>query len=414
MSTQSLPAAHEWASADFLDDPYPFYARLRASTGPCWLPHRQETSSGGLWLFSRYQEAQQIFTSTQGTTMEISAIRSPGTGTPFDRIMLHRDNEDHLRLRKLVAGYFSAAAVDRLKPRIVAVAQELLASLQDQQEFDFVAAFADPLPLRVIAALVGVPEADMARVRVWSQAISAGIDSRISDPQVRTAQKLAMQEFFAYIDGLVEASRARPDDSLLGYLVQSPGERLDHGELAGMLAFLLFAGNVTTISLISNAVWLLLSNPAQWQLLQAQPELVNGAIEETLRFESPQQRTSFRLATESLVINGHTLEAGQQFGVIIGSANRDEAVFERADEFDICRKPNRHLAFGTGVYNCLGKTLARLEAQVALQVLLERMPDLALLDTRAHWRHNSFFRGLERLWLGRPQRQLAGLGATAC
>jgi pimeloyl-[acyl-carrier protein] synthase len=342
-----------------------------------------------------------------GATLEISSIRSPGAGTALDKFMLHRDGPDHLRLRRLVAGYFTTRAVDGLREQVTTVVQNLLAPLQRQTEFDFVAGLAEPLPLRVIAALVGIPEEDIPRIRQWSLALGDGFDSLLSHPEVRQRQKQAVAEFLAYVETRVEASKARPDQSLLGFLVQACGESLDHEELAGMLVFLLFAGNETTISLLGNTMWLLLSHPEQWAQLRQHPGLIPGAVEEALRCESPQQRTSFRLAQDAVVINGHRLEAGQQFGAIIGSANRDPLVFERADAFDISRSPNRHLAFGTGVHNCLGKTLARMEAHVALEVLLQSMPDLVLQEARPHWRRNSFFRGQEKLWLARQ-------GGAAC
>lgn len=407
MNGLSLPAGHAWAGEDFRQNPYPFYADLRSSEGPYWLPHSQETSSGGLWLFSRFEDAMQVLAGAGAATLDISSIRSPGAGTALDKYMLHRDGADHLRLRGLVAGYFSARAVNSMRTQITDVVQGLLAPLLRQPEFDFVKSFAEPLPLTVIATLVGVPEEDITRIRQWSRALGDGFDSLLSQPEVRQRQRQAVAEFLAYVATRIEASKARPDQSLLGFLVQSCGKNLDPGELAGMLVFLLFAGNETTINLLGNTMWLLLSHPDQWALLRQQPGLIPGAIEESLRCESPQQRTSFRLAQEAVVINGHRLEAGQQFGAIIGSANRDPAVFERADEFDISRRPNRHLAFGTGVHNCLGKTLARMEVQVALEVLLQSMPDLQLQESRPHWRRNSLFRGQEQLWLARA-------GATAC
>jgi len=164
-----------------------------------------------------------------------------------------------------------------------------------------------------------------------------------------------------------------------------------------MTAFLLFAGHETTINLIGNGLWLLLSHPEQLQLLLEDSSLLPQAVEEILRYESPEQRTSFRIVLEPLEINGITMNPGDQIGVMIGSANHDEKEFENPELFDIQRKPNRHLAFGMGIHNCLGKTLARVEAQIAFAKLLEYLPALKLQETIPSWRKNSFFRGLKEL-----------------
>ena len=395
--TLAVPVSEELASNEFFRDPYPCYARLRAQDGPFWLPHRQETSSDGIWLFSRYQDGEAVFKQTQGVTKHIRSIRPEGFRSAFDLNVLHRDGADHLRLRRLVSEYFSPLAIERHVPTMISVAKSLLGSLKHKSDFDLVAEFAEPLPLAIIASLLGVPEKDMAQVRAWSLLLADGFDSLLSHEVMHDRQKRAMADFMGYAERLIEAKQSHPDSSMLGFLVQASGSQLDHEELVAMTGFLLFAGHETTVSLIGNAVWLLLSHPQQWSLLSHQIELVPNAIEEVLRFESPEQRTSFRLVNEPIVVNGHKLEPDQQIGVIIGSLNRDDSVFERANEFDILRRTNKHLAFGVGLHNCLGKTLARIEARVALSLLLEAFPALALQEHRPDWRRNSFFRGLNTL-----------------
>ena len=394
MNAAAAFTREELAGPAFFSDPYPFYARLREQREPFWLPHQQETSSDGVWLFSRYDDAVAIFKQVAGVTKNLRSVRPKGVRLTFDANLLHRDGADHLRLRRLVSDYFSMASVERLRPVVVAIANELVTKAQSKGEFCFVADVAEPMPLYVIASIVGIPGADMQRVRAWSLILSAGFDSLLSDVAVLGRQKQAMDEFFAYVEHQIEAKRSKPDNSMLSALVGARGKHLDHEELAAMIGFLLFAGHETTVSLLGSLVWLLLSHPEQWALVRRQPELVHGAVEEALRFESPTQRTSFRLVNEPVTINGHTLEPGQQIGVIIGSANRDEAAFERADQFDIGRNPNNHIAFGPGLHNCLGKSVARMEAEVCLEVLLNKMPDLVPRSAYPAWRRNSFFRGL--------------------
>lgn len=388
---------------DFFHNPYPYYAKLRTLDKPLWLAHRQETSTDGIWLFSRYEDGLKIFKQTTGISKNIRSIRFPGTGSPLDFHMLHSDADDHLRLRRLVSDFFSLHAIQRMEPIMAEVADALLFALSDRSTFDFMADFAERMPLRVIAKLIGVPENDMEQIRAWSLILGTGFDSLLSSPAVLGKQRQALQEFMAYIDHLTEAKKEATDESLLGFLVRAAdSERLSTDELTAMIGFLLFAGHETTISLIGSGLLLLLSHLESWHMLRDDPTLIPNAVEEILRFESPEQRSSFRLVKEPLEINGEIFEPGQQIGVIIGSINRDETVFEHPEVFDIQRTPNKHLAFGIGLHNCLGKTLARHETILALTKVLEHMPELRLLQEEPEWRHNSFFRSLNKLPVTRP------------
>ncbi len=381
----------------FFSDPYPFYARLREMDRPFWLPHTQDTSSQGICLFGRYPEALEIFRQNSSVSKNLRSIRPDGYRSAFDTNVLLRDGDDHLRLRRLVGEYFSLRSVGELRPVMAAVVDSFIERLAGREEWDFIGEFAEPLPLAIIAMLIGVPDDDMARVRQWSLVLSDGFDSLLCNDGVRQVQQRAMQEFLDYVGQLIEFKRSTPDDSMLSSLIAVEGKNLDAEELVGMLGLLLFAGHETIVSLIGNTLWLLLSHPEQKEKLMRHPELVANVIEESLRYESPEQRTSFRLLREPLVIGGHKLEVGQQIGAIIGSANRDESVFELANQFDISRTPNKHLAFGIGIHNCLGKTLARAEAQVALGQILGHLDRWQLVDERPLWRRNSFFRGLAAL-----------------
>ncbi len=383
---------------DFFQNPYPFYEKIRAARAPFWLAHNQQTSSTGVWLFGGYKEAVAIFKETTVISKNLRVVRPAGTSTPFDLAMLHQDAPDHLRLRRLVAGYFSAGFLARFEPRVDAITNELLAPLSKQPEFDMVGDFAEQLPLRVIGELIGLPPADLAQVRAWSVVLGDGFDSVTATDEVLFRQRDALAAYLAYIETLLDRPKGMPEGSLLSYLIacETKGE-LNREELIGMVSFLVFAGHETTINLIGNGLWLLLSHPDQLKMLARDPALMPGAIEEILRFESPEQRTSFRIAVEPIKVAGVQLEKGQQLGVIIGSANRDTAVFENPDTFDIRRTPNRHLAFGLGLHHCLGAHLSRMEARLAFKHIFSEYPTLRLASDVVTWRKNSFFRGLEAL-----------------
>lgn len=386
---------------EFFQDPYPYYAALRAQREPLWLPlsHDEDNSSIGVWLFSRYSDALSIFKQSSRTSKNIRSIRSPDAATAFDLHMLHRDGQDHLRLRRLVSDFFSLQYLRRLEPRMRMVAKELVREIRQASQADLMAKLAEPMPLRLIAELIGVPQDDMPRVRNWSLALGEGFDSVRISSDIRARQREALLGFLEYLRGLIEDKRHAPDHSLLSFLIGAEQDgQLSEDELLAMMGFLLFAGHETTVNLIGNGLWLLLTHPEQWQQLQREPSLIPSAVEEILRYESPEQRTSFRIVVEPMDIEGTRMEPGQQVGVIIGAANRDEVEFENPEVFDVRRSPNRHLAFGTGIHNCLGKTLARLEARIAIAAVLEELPNLRLMDTLPVWRENSFFRGLSSLW----------------
>jgi len=278
------------------------------------------------------------------------------------------------------------------------VAKDLALEVRQAGQADLIAKLAEPMPLRLIAELIGVPQDDMPRVRSWSLALGEGFDSVRTSSDIRARQRDALQGFLEYLRGLIEDKRRAPDHGLLSFLIEAEQDGdLSEEELLAMMGLLLFAGHETTVNLIGNGLWLLLTHPDQWHQLRREPGLIPSAVEEILRYESPEQRTSFRIMVEPMDISGTRMEPGQQVGVIIGAANRDEAEFANPGLFDVRRSPNRHLAFGLGIHNCLGKNLARLEASIAIAVVLEELPNLRLMDTLPDWRENSFFRGLSSL-----------------
>lgn len=392
--------------ADFFQDPYPYYSALRSNQEPLRVVHNEGSYQRDFLLFSSYSDANTIFSQGHAVSKEIRAVRPADAVTPFDLHMLHRDEPDHLRLRRLVADYFSPSSMRRFEATVAAVAEEILQSFDGQEQVDLIADFAEPMPLLVMAKLLGLPASDLPRIRAWTLIIAEGFDSFVVAKQDPGLLRNTLAEFLDYAGAVLKRQQyENAREGLIAHLINAgAADKISDEELLGMMVFLLFAGHETTINLIGNGLWLLLDHPEQLALLRANPALTRGAVEEILRFESPEQRTSFRIATQPLQLGGYRLEPGQQFGVIIGAANRDEAEFPSPDRFIISRSPNRHLAFGAGMHNCLGKHLARLEARIALDMIFGRYPLLELVQEYPQWRKNSFFRGLEtlpaRFWRG--------------
>jgi cytochrome P450 len=290
--------------------------------------------------------------------------------------MLGTDPPVHTRLRSLVNKAFTPRIVRQLEPRLRAVAHALLDAALEQGEVDLVQALTYPLPVTAIAEIIGVPPADRERFKTWSDeavaTLGAGFFSPPSVEQVK--RQLALrEEMNRYFVPLAEARRREPQDDLLSGLVEAEheGSRLGHDEMLAMLVLLLVAGNETTTTLIGNAVLALLDHPGELKRLRDDPALLATAIDEVLRFSSPVQFDP-RRTTRATEIAGTAIPENTLVLSWLGSANRDESVFERPEVFDVGRQRNPHLAFGFGTHHCLGHNLARLEASVALEVLLAR------------------------------------------
>jgi cytochrome P450 len=316
--------------------------------------------------------------------------------------MLGQDPPQHTRLRSLVNQAFTPRIIRRLEPRMHEIANELLDRALEQREVDFVAALTYPLPVTVIAEIIGVPAEDREQFKHWSDKAVAQLGNALFAPpppeRFREITQL-LDEMGDYFDRLAEERRRAPREDLLSGLVQAEveGSRLTRDETLRMLVLLLVAGNETTTTLIGNTVLELLDHPDQLARLRAQPELTASAIEEVLRHSSPVQLDP-RRATRSVELRGRTINAQQIVVNWIGSANRDEDVFPDAESFDIAREDNHHLAFGFGPHYCLGANLARLEAHVALRALLARTRTFERADDAPLPLHPSIvFRGVTKL-----------------
>ncbi len=385
-------------------NPYPLYRRLREQDPV----HRSPAVEG--WILFRHADCLALLRDARfsaddrrfvGFARQHAIAVANGLAQPDgsdEPVLLRRDPPDHTRLRGLVNTAFTPRAVERLRPRIEAIADELLAGLAGRDTIDLIADFAVPLPVTVIAEMLGIPAADRAVFKRWSDHLVGFLDPQAS-PGAKVLRRTA-EEFFTYMRGVAEARRAAPADDLITALVQAEdgGQRLSEQELHGTLALLLAAGNETTTNLIGNGLLALLRHPEQLERLRAEPARLESAVEELLRWDSPVQFTA-RFPTEDIDWNGHRFRRGEAVVAVLGAANRDPAVFADPERLDVARAENRHLAFGHGIHFCLGAQLARLEAQIAFRELLRRWPHLRLAPQRIRWRRLTFLRGLDRLLL---------------
>ncbi len=400
MST-SVPT--DFFAPEAIANPYPLYARLRVEEPlhRITLPNQTEA-----WLATRYEDALAILKDPRflknwhnAMTPEQLAQVPPLSEAMqlLSQHMLDMDPPDHTRLRALVHKAFTPRLVEQLRPRIQEIADTLIDAVEPNGTMDLIDDYAFPLPITVIAELLGVPVEDRDKFRVWSNTL---IDSS-TDPDQLQRVEAAMQSFVAYLRDLFDQRRAHLSDDLISALlhVEEAGDTLSEKELFSMVFLLLIAGHETTVNLISNGLLLLLLNPDQRELLQQQPELIGSAIEELLRYESPVKTTTMRFASTDIELAGVVIPRGTAVLVALSSANRDEARFAHADTLDITRSDNRHIAFGHGIHYCLGAPLARLEGQIAISTILRRLPHLrlAVAAKDLSWRPGFLIRGLHHL-----------------
>jgi cytochrome P450 len=383
-------------------NPDPLYRRLRENDPV----HRSHAVRG--WVLFRHADCLELLRDPRFSAddrnlagysrQRAMAIREGlvDPSAPQEPVMLRRDPPDHTRLRGLVNKAFTPRAVEKLRPRMEELTEELLSELARRGSFDLIADFAVPLPVTIIAEMLGIPARDRQLFKRWSDHLVGFLDPQASPgPAVL---RRTVEEFFAYLEQIIEQRRRVPTDDLLSRLVlaEEAGDRLSEQELHGTVALLLAAGNETTTNLIGNGLLALLRHPEQAERLRSQPELAASAVEELLRWDSPVQFT-MRIPTRELEFRGRRFQPGQAVVAVLGSANHDPEVFESPDRLDLGRRDNRHLSFGQGAHFCLGAQLARLEGQVALSALLRHFPDLRLAGGEPRWRRLTFLRGVESL-----------------
>ena len=388
----------------FKANPYPTYAELR-STAPV---HRATLPDGrGVWLVTRYEDVLAVLKEgrfakdwrkvmTPEQFAQIPPI--PEVVKPLSRNMLDTDPPDHTRLRALVSKAFTPRLIERIRPRVQAIADALLDAVQGKGEMDLIDDYAFPLPITVIAELLGVPAKDQDRFREWSDAAVSGNASQEYLEKVLIPH---MRAFTDYLRAMLEEKRKDPRDDLVSGLVQAgqAGDRLSEDELLGMVFLLLVAGHETTVNLIGNGMLALLTHPDQLQKLRKDSSLIKPAVEELLRYDGPVETSTERFAKEDVAVGGTVIPRGEMVLVVIAAADRDPERFQDPDALDIARLDNRHLAFGKGIHHCLGAPLARMEGQIAIGTLLSRMPELRLKEPYESlaWRPGMVLRGLQSL-----------------
>ena len=386
----------------FRDDPHAMLDQLRAEQ-----PVLRDPMAGAFFL-TRHEDVRQIITDltlwrdpNRAEEAALLARRTIDTSAPADQrrmSILTMDDPDHGRIRPPLAQALYKR-VAKCRPQVEAVVERTLDALADRETFDLMADFALPVPIDVIAAILGVDQGRLMEFRDWSEGIIQTLNP-LRTPEETEHLTRASQALGEYMTALMAARRRAPADDLVTDMVtlQAEGAPLDDMDLAINLMALLVGGNLTTTDLIGNGARLFMLNPGELAKLRADPGLIGAAVEEVLRFEPPVDATA-RIASREMEVGGCPIHATQSIMVSLRGANRDPEVFEDPHRFDITRKKSPHVSFGGGAHICIGAPLARLEAQVALPALFERFPNLRLADPDATpaWRSLPFFRGLQRL-----------------
>jgi cytochrome P450 len=388
---------------NYIADPHAFYARLRKTA-----PVQRATLRDGqtVWLVTGFADVEAAFTDPRlvkdprnaRSVDELARLPTLTETTRYIRShLLYRDPPDHTRLRRLVSKAFTPRMVEQLRPRIQAIADALLDAVAGRGEMDLIKDYAFPLPITVIAEMLGIPAADRDQFRDWSDALLTGTPPLPPPP----AALAAAEGLRRYFEARFEERRRAPAEDLITGLLQAEeaGDKLSREELHGMVYLLLIAGYETTANLIGNGTLALLQHPDQLARLRNDPMLLPSAVDELLRFCAPVATSTIRYAADNVTLGGKVIPKGDIVLVVVMAANRDPDRFPSPDALDITRADNKHLGFGHGNHYCLGAPLARLEGEIALGTLLRRMPGLRLsvAPEALTWRPNFIVRGLVKL-----------------
>jgi pimeloyl-[acyl-carrier protein] synthase len=382
-------------------DPYAVYREMRSKDPVHW------SELARAWFLTRYAEVASVLKdnrfSVEGTQQKSNERMGYklDEASPLRRInkrwMLFVDPPDHTRLRGLVNRAFTPKAVEGLRPKIQELVDGLIDGVQDRGHMDIVHDLGDPLPAKVLAYLLGLPAEDSAVLKPWADVVGMGIDPILA-PDVVARINQVILEAGEYFERHIEQRRKNPTDDLLSTLisVEEQGEKLSSDELLSLLFLFLAAGTETTTNLTCNGLYTILRHPDQLARLQQDPSLIESAIEEFLRFETPVQVTG-RVAMEDVEVGGKLIRKGHPVGLLLGAANRDPEQFPDPDRLDIGRTPNRHDAFSFGIHFCVGAPLGRAEAAIAIGTVLRRLPNLKLESEIPRWRPTMNNRGLQTL-----------------
>jgi cytochrome P450 len=401
MST-TAPAFDPW-SPEFVANPYPAYAALRAAGRAHWFePSRQ-------WLIPHYDDVSALLRDRRlGRTYlhrftheEFGRTAPPPEHEPFTTLngngLLDLEAPDHTRIRRLVSKAFTPRTVERLAPTVQRLADELVGELIADGGGDLIAKVAEPLPVAVIAEMLGIPQADRHLLRPWSADIVGMFELNPTEDTARRAVQASL-DFSAYLRGLIAERRTKPGEDLISALIAAhdQGDRLNEQEMISTCVLLLNAGHEATVNTTGNGWWALFRNPGQLEALRAAPDaLLPSAVEELMRYDTPLQMFE-RWVLDDIEVGGTVIPRGSEVALLFGSANRDPARFERPDELRLARPENPHVTFGAGIHFCLGAPLARIELAASYGSLLRRAPGLQLVS-EPEWSPGYVIRGLKSL-----------------
>jgi cytochrome P450 len=351
-------------------NPFPIYRKMRQEKPVYFDPQR------GSWNVFLYEDVYRVLSDYEVFSSHFRRQAGTNPEQPFAASLISSDPPRHRQLRSLVTQAFTPRAVEELAPRIQTIVDVHLDQVMATGEMDVVQDLSYPLPVIVIAELLGIPVEDRERFKHWSDVVVGAADFG-GNIDYRAFSNQAVMEMSAYFMNMIEQRRKQPGDDLISGLLAAEieGEHLSEIELLGFCALLLVAGNETTTNLLVNAMYTFTEHPGVWQQLRAKPDLMPDAIEEVLRYRSPVQ-AMFRFTKSEVTLQGQVIPESSPMIAWIGSANHDEAQFPQADKFIYDRSPNKHLAFGQGIHYCLGAPLARLEARLALGSMLERFTSI--------------------------------------
>lgn len=364
-------------------NPYPFYSYMRKNSP---LDYNDKVD---IWNVYGYNDVKKVLTNFTDFSSDFTKLlprdQVQGGDGFFNRTLLSYDPPFHRYLRNTVSSAFSPATIEKLGPRIRSIAHDLIDRVIDGGSMDLVRDFSYPLPVTVIAELLGIPAQDRNLFKRWADELLRSIDQAIETGDRNRSNRMAsvQNEMAEYFKNVIAEKRQKPGQDLVTQLLQAETDRrkLTEEEILSFCVLLLQAGHLTTVNLINNCIWSLLENPQQSAKINdtmpssSKLPLIDLAIEETLRYRSPVQAL-VRFSTKDIELGGKIIKPGKRVVTWIGSANHDESIFDNAEEFDITRTPNPHIAFGAGIHLCLGAPLARLEGHIALEALLTRLQDL--------------------------------------
>ena len=400
-----LERVYDLYSADFKKNAHKTYATMRQAGRICYHPGMDDDFN--VWFVTGYEDVEMVLRDHQRFVKDYRHVATPEQLAKwqepdelFSRLddhMLNMDPPDHTRLRALVSKVFTARQINKLQPRVQEMADALIDKVIDQGEMDLIDDYAFPLPITVISEMLGIPTSERDNFRRWSEAFI----NQTTATENRSEFISLMTEFVQYLGQIIAQRREQPQDDLISDLIKAEeaGDKLSEEELYSMIVLLIVAGHETTTNLIGNGILGLLEHPDQLALLRAEPARIDDAIEEILRYDGPAERATMRWAAEDMTIGDQTIERGQPVVVSLASANRDEKRFQRPDVLDITREDKRNLGFGFGIHYCVGAALARMEGKIAINTLIQRLPELRLRESTdtLSWRVSNLIRGMEHM-----------------